>query len=183
MILVIGLGNPGKQYENTRHNLGFDIIDKLVKDINPNAIWKEKFSGLVYEDHIAGAGKVAFLKPQTFMNLSGVSVAEAAKFFKLTPDQIWVVYDDMDIDFGKTRVRFGGRPAGHNGIKSIDKCLTTNEYPHVRVGIGDADIAVDAFVTGKFKDHEMDELGYIINQVASHLESALAKGEIKDQTF
>jgi len=183
MILVVGLGNPGKKYEETRHNLGFMVIDHIVQQISNPSSWVEKFSGLYIQDHLANGETVAFLKPQTFMNESGISVSEVARYLKVEPENIWVIYDDVDIDLGKTRIRLGGSPAGHNGIKSIDQHLSTNQYWHIRAGIGAATIETSAYVTSKFRDNEVDTLTDIITTTASHIEEALSQGELKDQTF
>ena len=176
MILIVGLGNPGKKYENTRHNIGFDIVDKMIQVINPNVSWKEKFSALLAEEHIEGVGKVAFLKPQTYMNNSGVSVAEAANFFKIDPDNIWVIYDDMDIDFGKIKAKFGGSSAGHNGIESIDKFIG-KDYSRVRIGIGHPKQKkkVNSHVLEDFKEDEEEKINEIAENIVKQLPTLIEK--------
>ncbi|HJV47536.1 MAG TPA: aminoacyl-tRNA hydrolase [Bacillota bacterium] len=134
MKLIIGLGNPGKQYELTRHNAGFMVIDQLASmlGIELNQI---KFKGLVGEGRI-GAEKVILLKPLTYMNLSGESLIQVLQFFKLESDDILVIYDDLDTVTGQIRLRMKGSAGGHNGIKSIVQHLGTEEFDRIRVGIG-----------------------------------------------
>lgn len=134
MKLIIGLGNPGKQYEFTRHNAGFMVIDQLARmlGIDLNQI---KFKGLVGEGRV-GAEKVILLKPLTYMNLSGESLVQVLQFFKFKSDEILVVYDDLDTVTGQIRLRMKGSAGGHNGIKSIIQHLGTEEFDRIRVGIG-----------------------------------------------
>lgn len=134
MFLVAGLGNPGRKYESTRHNIGFDIADKLALTLGLER-WKKGFSGLYCETHINGE-KVLILKPGTYMNRSGDSVAGAAGFFKVPPDSIIVVHDELDLPIGRIRVKSGGGSAGHKGIDSIIERLGSRDFSRVRVGIG-----------------------------------------------
>ena len=134
MKLIVGLGNPGKKYEHTRHNMGFDVID-LFSKLAQIDIDKESFKGLV------GRGKVFdedvfLLKPQTFMNLSGESVQEIVSYFKIDLDDIIIVYDDMDLEPGRIRLRPGGSSGGHNGMKNIIEHLGSENIKRIRVGIG-----------------------------------------------
>ena len=117
MILIVGLGNPGKQYEQTRHNIGFDVIDYMANKYNID-VNREKFKGICGEGFIENK-KVILLKPLTYMNLSGESIRELANFYKLEDDEIIVVYDDISLDIGRLRIREKGSAGGHNGIKSI----------------------------------------------------------------
>ena len=135
MILIIGLGNPGKKYEHTRHNMGFDVID-LLSDLSRIDVDKEIFKGLL------GRGKiyekdVFLLKPQTFMNLSGLSVKEIVQYFKIDISDIVVVYDDMALPVGKIRLRLDGSSGGHKGMQNIIDELNTSEIKRIRVGIGE----------------------------------------------
>jgi len=132
MRLLVGLGNPGSQYTHHRHNVGFMAVDEIVRR-HGFAKAREKFSGLVVEGVIAG-GRVAALKPMTFMNESGRSVQAATAFYKLEPADIIVFHDDLDLAFGKVRVKCGGA-GGHNGLRSIDAALGA-DYMRVRIGIG-----------------------------------------------
>lgn len=133
MFLVVGLGNPGAEYEATRHNVGFMAADELHRRYNFSP-WRSKFSGLIAEGQIEGQ-KVFLLKPQTYMNLSGNSVVQAANFYKILPENIVVIHDDMDLPTDKIKAKIGGGSGGHNGIKSIDANITPN-YNRVRIGVG-----------------------------------------------
>ena len=134
MWLLVGLGNPGGEYEKNRHNIGFMVADSIADEFRfPN--WKSKFDGEYAQGTIAGE-KVLLLKPQTYMNDSGVSVQKIAKFYKIDTSQIIVFYDELDLPPGKVRVKKGGGAGGHNGIKSLDKHLINKEYWRVRLGIG-----------------------------------------------
>jgi PTH1 family peptidyl-tRNA hydrolase len=133
MLLIAGLGNPGPQYAGNRHNIGFMAVDAIQKDQSFGP-WTKKFKGEISEGQI-GTEKVLLLKPQTFMNDSGVSVADAARFYKLEPVQIVVIHDELDLAPGKVRVKTGGGNGGHNGLRSIDAHLG-KDYRRVRLGIG-----------------------------------------------
>ncbi|MBP5353446.1 MAG: aminoacyl-tRNA hydrolase [Alphaproteobacteria bacterium] len=133
MFLVVGLGNPGAEYAATRHNVGFMAADEIHRRYNFSA-FRSKFDGLIAEGQIAGE-KVYLLKPQTFMNLSGNSVVKAASFYKILPENIIVIHDDMDLPTDKIKAKLGGGSGGHNGLKSIDSCITPN-YNRIRLGIG-----------------------------------------------
>lgn len=133
MFLIVGLGNPGVEYAGTRHNVGFMTVDAIA-DKYGFGPWRDKFDGLIAEGRIDDE-KVYLLKPQTFMNLSGNSVVKAAMFYKILPDHVVVVHDDMDLDINKIKAKIGGGSGGHNGIKSIDAHIT-NGYNRVRIGVG-----------------------------------------------
>ncbi len=133
MFLVVGLGNPGEQYAASRHNVGFMAADELHRRYNFSA-YRSKFDGLIAEGQIADQ-KVYLLKPQTFMNLSGNSVVKVAHFYKILPQNIVVIHDDMDLPTDKIKAKLGGGCGGHNGLRSIDSCITPN-YNRVRIGIG-----------------------------------------------
>ena len=132
--LLVGLGNPGSKYEHTRHNMGFLAVD-LLAEREGVKINKLKFKATVAEVRLSGA-RVLVLKPQTFMNLSGESVREAAQFYKIPADHIIVIYDDVSLPVGKLRVRPSGSAGGHNGIKNIIYHLNTDVFPRVKVGVG-----------------------------------------------
>ena len=134
MLAIIGLGNPGEKYDHTRHNAGFDVVTML------SALWdiplkKLKCKALIGEGAVHGQ-KVVLIKPQTFMNESGLSVAEALNWFKLTPREALIIVDDIDLPFGQVRVRAGGGPGTHNGMRSILQCTGSAEFPRIRVGMG-----------------------------------------------
>lgn len=134
MKVIIGLGNPGKKYEDTRHNAGFLAIDKINDKWNI-PVQQNKFRALVGEGRIEGE-KVLLVKPQTYMNLSGESVAEILKFYKLGPEDIVVIYDDLDLPPGHLRLREKGSAGGHNGIKSLIQHMGTQEFKRIKIGIG-----------------------------------------------
>lgn len=163
MKVVIGLGNPGKKYEKTRHNIGFMVIDRLRKNYNINDE-REKFQALVSEKNIEGE-KVIFLKPQTFMNLSGNSIIEIINFYKLNPKKdIIVVYDDMDLPFGNIRIRERGSAGGHNGVKSIISHIG-EEFIRIKCGIGAKEKDAIEYVLGEFSQTEQQELNEILENI------------------
>ena len=163
MKVVIGLGNPGKKYEKTRHNIGFIAIDNLRKKLNVNDE-REKFQALVSEKNIDGE-RVIFLKPQTFMNLSGNSVIEIVNFYKLDPKKdIIVIYDDMDLSFGDIRIREKGSSGGHNGIKSIISHIG-EEFIRIKCGIGAKEKDAVEHVLGEFNQTEQKDLDEILEKI------------------
>ena len=133
MLLVVGLGNPGREYASRRHNVGFMAIDELARRTSADS-FREKFSALYARAEIAGEPAV-LLQPQTFMNLSGASVQPAMAFFKVTPAELIVIHDELDVAFGEVRLKMGGGHAGHNGIRSIIGSLGTPEFGRVRFGV------------------------------------------------
>lgn len=135
MTLFVGLGNPGSQYENTRHNIGFKVIDKLVDDCAINALPTRDISKTSFHGKLCRSASSLFLKPATFMNLSGKSVQPVKHFFKVELEDVIVIHDDIDLPFGAVRFKRGGGHGGHNGLKSLDAHLT-KEYLRVRVGVG-----------------------------------------------
>ena len=152
MFLIVGLGNPENEYANTRHNMGFDTINKLAKQyaIEMN---KNKFKG-IYGTGMIGTEKVILLKPQTYMNLSGESVIEAIQFYKIDLENVIVIYDDMDVEPGKIKIRKKGGPGSHNGMKSVIQNLNSEEFIRIRVGIG----------IPKYKN---DRIQYVIGKISS----------------
>lgn len=150
MYLIVGLGNPEEEYSNTRHNMGFDTINHLSQKLNIT-VAKEKFKAL-YGDGIINNEKVILLKPQTYMNLSGNSVKEFVDFYKISKEEILVIYDDMDIGTGKIKIRKKGSAGGHNGMKSIISMLGTEEFTRIRIGIGRP-------------EHNGDDINYVIGSI------------------
>ena len=134
MYIIAGLGNPTKEYEGTRHNVGFDVIDRLSERYNID-VTMEKHRALIGKGMIAGQ-KVILVKPQTYMNLSGEAVHEAVQFYKIPADHVLVIYDDVSLPVGKLRVRPTGSAGGHNGIKNIIAHLGTQEFPRIKIGTG-----------------------------------------------
>ena len=165
MHLLVGLGNPGAAYSRNRHNIGFMAADEIVRRHGFSA-WRNKFQGQIADGSVGGA-KVLVLKPQTFMNLSGQSVGEAARFHKIEPENVIVVYDELDLAPGKVRIKKAGGSGGHNGIKSIDQHLGP-DYWRVRLGIGHpGDKArVHGHVLGDFQKDDEVWLDGLLGEVA-----------------
>jgi len=132
-LLVVGLGNPGREHEGDRHNVGWMVVDELAR--RSDARWRGKFSGRLAELRLDGL-RLALLKPETFMNDSGRSVAAAARFFKVEPEAILVVHDDVDLEPGRLQARAGGGLAGHNGLRSLAQALGTQDFLRLRIGVG-----------------------------------------------
>jgi len=174
MKAVFGLGNPGDRYANTRHNIGFLVVDALAALVGV-MITKKKFSAKTGEIHIGGE-RVFVAKPQTYMNISGQSVAQAARFFRLDAPDIIVVYDDMDLDFGKLRIRPGGGAGGHRGVKSIIDHLGDADFNRVRIGIGrpgESDRNAVGHVLGSFSQREREDLDDIVDRAVDALRTII----------
>jgi PTH1 family peptidyl-tRNA hydrolase len=167
MHLLVGLGNPGAAYSRNRHNIGFMAADEIVRRHGFSA-WRNKFQGQLAEGQIDGE-KILVLKPQTFMNLSGQSVGEAARFHKIEPENVIVVYDELDLAPGKVRIKQGGGSGGHNGIKSIDQHLGA-DYWRVRLGIGHPGdkSRVHGHVLSDFHKEDEDWLAALLDAVAKN---------------
>ena len=133
--LIVGLGNPGRQYEKTRHNAGFLFLDRLVSGPNCDWVREPRFDGLLAEIGVAGS-KVLLLKPDTFMNRSGQAVGKVARYYKLVPDEILVIHDELDFDVGVVKLKKDGGHAGHNGLRDIIAHLGSREFYRLRIGIG-----------------------------------------------
>ena len=164
MLLLVGLGNPGPDSENNRHNIGFKIIDAINQKFSLSK-QKPKFKGLLTTGNIANK-KVYAIKPLTFMNNSGICIRELIEYFKIDAEDVIVFHDDLDVDFSKIKTKFGGSSAGHNGIESIDKFIG-KEYSRVRVGIGKPEkkIEVSDFVLNNFTEEEKIELEKVIKNI------------------
>lgn len=162
MKLIVGLGNPTPKYEKTRHNVGFEVIDKLAEQYNIS-VDTVKHKGMYGKGRIAGQS-VILLKPMTYMNLSGESVIAVAKYFKIEPEDVIVIYDDINLDVGRLRIREKGSAGGHNGMKNIIAHLGTDAFPRIRVGVGMKPPKMDLadYVLSHFtKEEQMDmEAGY-----------------------
>lgn len=169
MYVICGLGNPGKQYENTRHNMGFKVIDVLSEKLS-TPVMSLKFKALIGEGRI-GREKVVLVKPQTFMNLSGESLREVVNFYKVEPENVIVVYDDIDLDQGRLRIRASGSSGSHNGMKSVIYQLQFDNFPRIRVGIGkNVGMPLDAYVLGKPSDEDQKVLDKAIENAADAAE-------------
>ena len=177
--LIVGLGNPGKKYENTRHNAGFLSMDKLAKTCGVT-VDRAKFHALTATAVLDDGTKVMLMKPQTMMNASGLAVQEAAMFYKLSPEQIVVISDDINLDVGKLRIRPNGSAGGQNGLKDIIACLGSDRFARVRVGVGmkphpDYDLA--AWVLSRFTDADMKIMDKAFADAADAA-AWIAKGDI-----
>jgi PTH1 family peptidyl-tRNA hydrolase len=170
MLLFAGLGNPGAQYANNRHNVGFMAADRIARrhDFSP---WSKKFQGLIAEGTIGGE-KILLIKPQTFMNLSGQSIGEALRFYKLPSSAVTVFYDELDLVAGKVRAKTGGGAGGHNGIKSIDAHIG-KDYRRVRIGIGHPGVRelVHGHVLGDFAKADSGWLDPLLDSIADSASS------------
>jgi len=156
MKLIVGLGNPGKQYEDTRHNVGFMVLDYFAS-LYGVCINKSKFNGL-YEEISVDGNKVMLLKPQSYMNLSGEVVSKFIHYFKISVDDILVINDDLDLPFLKVRLRAQGSSGGHNGLKNIEQHLGTNCYKRLKIGIAnDKGVDTKDYVLGKFSNSSLKE--------------------------
>ena len=173
MILFVGLGNPTADYQNNRHNIGFKIIDAININFSLSK-QKPKFKGLLTMGNI-GDQKVYAIKPLTFMNNSGTCIRELIEYFKIQSSDIFVFHDDLDIEFGKIKAKFGGSDAGHNGIKSLDKFIG-KDYSRIRIGIGKPEkIKVNDFVLGDFNDDEKLQIEEISKKIIEYLNLLLEK--------
>lgn len=175
MFLVVGLGNPGREYEDTRHNIGFKVVDNVAREYNIE-INRQKFKGTYGEGFIDGE-KVILLKPTTYMNLSGESVREVVDFYNIDNDNILVIYDDISLEIGTLRIREKGSAGGHNGIKSIIAHLGSEVFPRIKVGVGQPSGDLIKHVLGKFTKEEADVLSESIN-----ISTKAAKEIIKTDT-
>ncbi|MGG7323463.1 aminoacyl-tRNA hydrolase [Clostridium baratii] len=156
MFLIVGLGNPEEKYNNTRHNIGFEAVDYIADKYNID-INRKKFKG-VYGEGFIGNEKVILMKPTTYMNLSGECIREVIDFYKLSNEDILVIYDDISLDVGRIRIRPKGSAGGHNGIKSIINHLGTDEFSRIKIGVGQPKGDLVNHVLGKFSKEENEVL-------------------------
>ena len=177
MFLIVGLGNPGKEYDGTRHNIGFETIDYLSKKYNID-VNRTKFKGTFGEGFINNK-KVVLLKPSTYMNLSGESIREAINFYKLENEEVLVIYDDISLDVGKIRIREKGSAGGHNGIKSIIANMSTDVFPRIKIGVGQPKGDLVSHVLGKFSQEEINDL-YEVIEVSSEAVEIIVKDGTKE---
>ena len=174
-LLVAGLGNPGRRHERDRHNVGWMIVDELAR--RHGGTWKSKFNGSIAETRI-GESRVALLKPETYMNESGKSITAAARFFKVEPEALLVVHDDVDLEVGRLQARAGGGLAGHNGLRSIAQALGGQDFLRLRIGVGrpergDARPVAD-YVLSPFAPEDDPE--GLVTRSADAVEAVLADG-------
>ncbi|MDJ0702993.1 MAG: aminoacyl-tRNA hydrolase [Leptolyngbyaceae cyanobacterium MO_188.B28] len=182
--LIVGLGNPGTKYRNTRHNIGFDVVDALAQTWRIPLSENRKFQAQYGETPNPQDGKIHLLKPLTFMNRSGQSVRAVVDWFKLSPESVLVIYDDMDLPVGRIRLRLSGSAGGHNGVKSIISHLGTQSFPRLRVGIGASDKlsrgdrngAVVAHVLGRFSPDTNQQISAVLATTVEAIELSLKQG-------
>lgn len=175
MKLIVGLGNPGIQYAATRHNIGFEALDTLA-ETSHISVNKNKFKALIGEGSIGGE-KVVLMKPQTYMNLSGEAVGACSSWYKINPDDIIILYDDVSLEVGQLRIRKSGSAGGHNGIKSIIAHLGTEKFPRVKIGVGEKPPGWNLadYVLGRFSEEEIKVLCPRLKEVAEAVEVIVKK--------
>ncbi len=176
MKLIVGLGNPGEEYKRTRHNFGFMFLEYIEKKYGP-LVWKSEFNSLTSDTNMCGK-KVKFVKPQTYMNLSGNAVSSIKNYYKIDDSDILVIYDDVDLEFGCIRYRQKGSGGTHNGMKNIVNMLNTENVPRIRLGIGKPkyekqDLA--DFVLARFEKEEEEKFNDIFDETFTKLEAFLDK--------
>lgn len=178
MYLLVGLGNIGKEYENTRHNFGFMCVDKIIEkyDINNK---QTKFNADIYTGKISEK-KVMIAKPRTYMNRSGIAVSQIKSFYKIPLENIFVFHDDLDLEFLKIKYKIGGSSAGHNGIKSIDEMIGKN-YSRIRLGIGRPEKKEDVidFVLRKFSNEELELVGKLNRKISDNVDKLFSENKNK----
>lgn len=183
MKLIIGLGNPGEKYEETRHNVGFMVLDELLRELEPvkKTVWQEnkKLQSLMAQKFIKGT-EIILAKPQTFMNASGFAVKKLITNYSLLIPNLWIVHDDVDLPLGKIKIRIGGAAAGHHGVESIIEHLGTDKFVRFRLGIGHpgrgADALVERYVLREFDVNEKSELKQMIKKAVEAIRMALEDG-------
>jgi PTH1 family peptidyl-tRNA hydrolase len=174
-LLVVGLGNPGREYARNRHNIGYLVADELAG--RHGGSWRSKFSGQLAEIRLDGH-KVALLKPETFMNESGRAVSAAARFYKLEPDEVLVIHDEGDFDLGRLELKVGGGLGGHNGLRSVAQHLKTQDFLRLRIGVGRPERGdrrpLADYVLSNFEPH--DDADALVNRAADAVEQLDADG-------
>jgi peptidyl-tRNA hydrolase, PTH1 family len=180
--LIVGLGNPGSKYDQTRHNVGFAAVDQLARVWHISLAEQRKFQGIFGEGNAPHGEKIRLLKPLTYMNLSGQSIRAVIDWYKLPPESVLIIYDDMDLPFGKIRMRLSGSAGGHNGMKSAIAHLGTQNFPRLRIGIGNPktdqhpDRDTVAHVLGKFAKSEAEVLEKVLHLVGDAINLSLKQG-------
>ncbi len=179
--LIVGLGNPGKEYEKTRHNVGWWVVDRVAKELGVE-LKREKFNAL-YGQYSSPKGKVFLIKPLTYMNKSGEAVGSFARFFKIHPSEVLVIYDDLDLPLGSVRLRLKGSSGGHRGVESVISSLGTKEFPRIRIGIGRPqrkEEVVD-FVLSPFKGEELPLIERATEKAAECVIEVIKRGELEQK--
>ena len=174
MKLIVGLGNPGKEYENTRHNIGFMVVDNYILKKGISDSWKNKFNGLYLEANIKGE-KVIFLKPQSYMNLSGGVVSQFVNFYKINLDDIIVISDDLDLLTGNFKLKANGSCGGHNGLRDIERCLGTQNYKRLKIGISkNNDIDTKDYVLARISNDDLNIYNELFNNLLCVIDEFLS---------
>ena len=188
--LIVGLGNPEPKYDRTRHNIGFNAVDALAQSWQVSLSENRKFQGIFGEGNRPRGQKIRLLKPLTYMNLSGQSIRAATDWYKIPPESVLVVYDDMDLPIGKIRMRLAGSAGGHNGMKSAISHLGTDKFPRLRIGIGKPQTEASkndkdtiSFVLGKFSSDETQLLEKVLKLVREAVELSLHQGVEKSMSL
>ncbi len=164
MKLIVGLGNPGKKYQKTRHNVGFMVLD-YVSNFSEKK-YQKKFDGLLLEEFVNNE-KVVFFKPQLYMNLSGAPIKQVINYFKIAIEDVLIIYDDMDLELGKMKLKHGGNSGGHNGIKNIEEHLDQKEFKKLKIGLGRSQNLFDKdYVLGNFSKDEKKEITLSIEKAS-----------------
>lgn len=194
MKLIVGLGNPGDKYEKTRHNLGFLALEQFLKDFEPlsKTVWEKstKFKAdiahIEWQPISGKLEKVVLVKPATYMNNSGMAVSLLSKFYKIIPDDIFVIHDELDLPIGSMKIRFGGASAGHNGVGSVMESLGTDKFWRMRLGIGEEKVIekmakhkiknTEDFVLSNFSGKERSKLKHLLKNASEALQEILEKG-------
>jgi PTH1 family peptidyl-tRNA hydrolase len=182
MKLVVGLGNPGPDYVGTRHNIGFEVVDRFASKLGWGEVTKKRFDGLSLDANIelasGGIEKVLLLKPLTYMNLSGKAVQAAMSFYQLTPADIVVILDDLALPCGRLRLRGSGSSGGHNGLKDIERVLSTSDYPRLRIGIDPAPPPIRGkdYVLGRFTAEQRKLVDPAIDRACGAIVTWIEKG-------
>lgn len=174
MKLIVGLGNPGDAYRETRHNVGFKVVDELAGRHDVSS-WHEKFGGLEAKAKF-GAAAVILVKPLSFMNLSGQAVQGFSAFYKIATHDLLVIVDDAELQLGRLRARKSGGAGGHNGLKSVIECLGTKEFPRLRIGVGRGPGELGSHVLGRFRPEEHEVISAAVLRAADATEVFIAKG-------
>lgn len=182
MQLLVGLGNPGDKYRNTRHNLGFLVLENLSRSFRFEKKYNAEFAKVTIDNK-----SLPCLKPQTYMNRSGESVAPYINFYQLDPKQCLVIHDELDLPFGEVRLKFGGGEGGHNGLKSISESLGTKDYPRLRLGIGKPEagnqIPIEDWVLSRFREAELPALQDVMTRAEQAIKAILEFGFPKAQSL
>lgn len=178
--LIVGLGNPGSKYDRTRHNIGFEAIDALARTWQVPLAENRKFQG-IFGEGFGGGTKIRLLKPTTYMNNSGQAIRSVTDWYKLPPESVLIIYDEMDLPIGKLRLRLSGSAGGHNGMKSAIAHLGTQSFPRLRIGIGSAkevhpDKDAVSHVLGRFTESETKIMTEVLREVVSAVEYSIKHG-------